>query len=167
MSDGTPQAKDATDQNTDSKREPWLSPPVRQLGLLLRQYADVRVLLFNRFMAVLIGLLLLSGGAMAYTSVNDGARIYGTVTDANGNPVANATVVLEKLDVGTIPDQRKAKTDADGQFVFTDQSDLLEFRIHATINGSKSETKHVHLYYKSQSKRIDLTIMEANGGGSA
>lgn len=167
MSDRTPHPENVTDENTGSKDERRLPSSVRQLGLLFRQYADVRFLLFNRFMVVLIGMLLVSGSAIAYTSVNDDARIYGTVTDANGDPVANATVVLEKLDIGTVPDPRKTKTDEDGRFVFTGQSDLLEFRLHATFNGSKSEMKHVHLYYKSQSRRIDLTITGTNGGNSA
>lgn len=166
MSDGTPQRKKGAEQSTDAGATRRLPPSVRQLGLLFRQYADIRFLLFNRFFAVLVGILLVSGGTLGYTSFNDDARVYGTVTDTDGEPVANATVELVELDVGTVPDPQRTKTDEDGKFVFSNQSDLLEFRIYATIGGRESETKHMHLYYKSQSKRIELTITGTEGNDS-
>jgi hypothetical protein len=143
----------------------WLPPTARQLVLLAREWLSVRALLFNRFAVVVVVVLASTVAGVAYVEANDGNRIDGRVVDADGDPVANATVVLSVISLRGVPTRETTRTDADGTFAFPDYNErgqaTLEFRIWATgPDGAESPKYRHHLDFPRQSRSIVVTLNE-------
>ena len=145
----------------------WIPPSVRQLALLVREWGSLRKLLLNRFTVILVVLVAFTAGGQAYVQANDGNRVDGTVVDADGDPVANATVVLSATSLRGVPSRMTTRTDAEGEFSFSNYNErgqaTLEFRIWAiTPDGTESERDRHHVDFPRQSRtvviRFDTTI---------
>jgi hypothetical protein len=147
------------DRETPDSRLP-VPRTVRQFWLLARETLSLRLLLLNRFVLILLLVVAASAGATAYAEANDEGTIEGTVVDSDGDPVANATVVLEKVNLKNKLVKQTQTTDADGQFRFTDAS-VLEFRIYARVDGQRTEIRRMHLLYPSQPKELTIVVPTA------
>lgn len=134
---------------------------IRQLALLVREVVSIRQLLLNRFTLVLLCLILIVGGVQGYVNTNNDGRISGTVVDADGDPVPNANVTMQEITAESVGSEQTVQTDENGQFVFRDQTDILEFRIVASKPelGTSSE-RRVHLYFRGQNTQLTLQITE-------
>lgn len=134
---------------------------VRQLALLAREVLTLRQLLFNRFTLLLVVFLLIGGGMQGYVTANNDGQISGTVVGPDGDPVANANVTMRPIGSETVGSSQTTYTDDDGQFVFRDQTRVLEFSIFASKSGlGGSPEKRTHLYFRGQN--IDVTLVITN-----
>jgi hypothetical protein len=131
---------------------------LRQLRLLLGSLT-LRRLLLNRFTIVIVAALLLTGSVQAYADMNNEGTISGRVVDEDGDPVAGATVYIQRVNIRNQLGRVNTTTDENGYYEFTNQTRLLEFRLQAVKEGvgSSTVTRH-HLYFRGQSSRIDIVI---------
>lgn len=137
---------------------------VRQL-LLLIESLTLRKLLLNRFTVVIVTFLLLAGAVQGFAAANDQGTVTGRVVDEDGDPVANATVYIERVNIRNQLGKVNTTTDADGYYEFTNQTRLLEFRIHAVKEGvGSSEVTRHHLYFRGQNTEIDIVIRRDAAG---
>lgn len=137
-----------------------LPKTLRQLALLVRNTVTLRKLIFNRFVILVIVLLLANFALVQpHVTANNGGQMSGTVVDESGDPIENATVYIQKLALKNQDPYESTTTGSDGQFTFTDKPDYIEFRIYAeTRNGQQSEVQQHHLYFRGQNK-MDLEIV--------
>ena len=113
-----------------------------------------RKLLFNRFVAVIGVIALLVSVWNVYVSMHDHGRVSGRIVDANGRPVAGATVVLWVLNFTTYVEKTRTLSDAEGRFVITD-NDSHNIRLAAEKAGvGRSARVPVRLYFRAED--IDL-----------
>jgi hypothetical protein len=137
---------------------------LRQL-LLLVESLTLRKLLLNRFTIVIVAFLLLAGSVQAYAAANNQGTVTGRVVDTNGDPVADATVFIERVNIRNQLGKVNTTTDADGYYEFTNQTRLLEFRIQAVKEGvGESRVTRHHLYFRGQN--TDITIVVRPGSAS-
>lgn len=130
----------------------------RQL-LMLLESLTLRRLLVNRFMLVIVCVALITGSVGAYAGANDDGHISGRVVDTDGDPVANATVYLQRVNIRNQLGRVNTTTDENGYFEFTGQTKTLEFRMHAVKDGlGSSKTTRHHLYFRGQNTQITIVI---------
>lgn len=121
--------------------EPLEAPPWRRL-------------LLNRFVLVPGAIAIAIVAWNAYVSTHDHGRVSGRVVDANGRPVAGATVVLWVLNFTTYVEKTHTTTDAGGRFLITD-NDSHNIRLDAEKAGvGRSPRVPVRLYFRAED--IDL-----------
>lgn len=137
-----------------------ISNTVRQIKILFGALT-LRDLLVNRLAFVIVVVLLITGSVQGYASMNADGNISGQVTDADGEPVAGADVVLQRLNIRNQLGRVNTTTDENGYYEFTGQTELLEFRITVTKEGYESTVIRHHLYFKGQNNQIDVTIYES------
>lgn len=131
---------------------------IRQLGLLIESLT-LRQVLFNRFTVVIVVFLLAAGSVQAYADANNQGHIQGQVVDGDGNPVANATVQIERVNIRNQLGRINTTTDTDGTFEFTNQTRLLEFRVWAEKEGvGRSQVERKHLYFRGQNTEFVIVI---------
>jgi len=131
-----------------------LPKTLQQIALLVRETVTLRKLFLNRFV-LLAALLVLANFVIVqpHVAANNDGRISGTVVDESGEPIENATVYIQKLELKSQNPYETTTTGNDGQFVYTNKTDYIEFRIYAeTENGQQSEVQQHHLYYRGQNK---------------
>lgn len=128
-------------------------PPLLKLA---RETVSVRRLLFNRFTILIVVVLVAAVAWQGYVVANDGGTISGQVVDADGDPVANATVTLSPQTVASVPNEQTATTGENGEFSFNDETHL-EFTIQATHPElGESDTKRFHRYFKGQQQSVTV-----------
>jgi len=137
-------------------------PTVRQLALLISESVGWRALLLNRFTVVLLLLVASFAGLSGYTETNDDGHFYGRVVDDTGEPVADARVVVRRVQLKTSEVQYSTTTDKDGYYEFENKTRILEYRITASKEGVGLVREHVHLYFRGQNNRVDLVINRTN-----
>jgi len=134
-----------------------VSNTARQIKLLFGSFT-LRDLLTNRLVIVIVLVLVVSGSVQALTSMNDDGNISGQVMNADGEPVAGANVVIQGLNIRSQTGGANTTTNENGYYEFTNQTDVLEFRLSVTKEGYKSTEIRHHLYFKGQNERIDVTL---------
>ncbi|RQH02562.1 carboxypeptidase-like regulatory domain-containing protein [Natrarchaeobius oligotrophus] len=138
-----------------------ITEPIRQIGLLVGGTLTLRRLLLHRVTILLVVTLVLAGGTMIYVNANNDGTISGQVVGPDGEPVEDATVHIWPIHLQSVQQERTTTTDANGEFEFTDQTDLLEFRIQASHDDlGTSEERHEHLYFEGQNVEIELEITD-------
>jgi hypothetical protein len=109
-----------------------------------------RGLLVNRFVIVPAVIAVVIGLWNVYVSMHDHGVVAGRVVDADGRPVAGATVVLWVLNFTTYVEKTRATTDATGRFVISD-NDSHNIRLAAEKQGLGRSTRvPVRLYFRAQ-----------------
>ncbi len=117
---------------------------------------------------VLLAVLLVSGSAMAF---QDPYPIYGTVTDADGNAVANATITVVNLET---EEELEDTTDANGNYVielinmpsgYSEDDDIRVTAENATLSGTGSTS--IDSSKDTPGSRVDIVLGEAAGDGLA
>lgn len=130
-------------------------PPLLKLA---RETVSLRGLLFNRFTILVVVLLVAAVAWQGYVAANSDGNVTGTVVDADGDPVTNATVTLSPQTVASVPSPQSTTTDENGEFAFRDNTHL-EFTLQATHGDlGESDTERYHLYFEGQSKDVTLVI---------
>jgi hypothetical protein len=137
---------------------------LRQLRMLLGSLT-LRRLLLNRFTIVIVVALLLTGSVQAYADMNNDGNVSGRVVDEDGDPVAGATVYIQRVNIRNQLGRVNTTTDENGYYEFTNQTRLLEFRIQAEKDGvgSSPVTRH-HLYFRGQNSQITIVIQSDADG---
>jgi hypothetical protein len=106
-----------------------------------------------------LGFLLLAAGLAIVTPANGNSRVgtlAGKVVDAQGKPVAKATVTIETSD-GLHP--HATSTDANGRFAFV-RFEKGQYDVHASSSGTSSNwLKRVPI---RSGKRTEITLRLAN-----
>lgn len=138
----------------------WIPSTIRQFWILARNGLSWRTVLFNRFTIILVAIVLITAGAQAYVNTNDSGVISGQVVDEEGDPVADVTVVIEKVDLKNQVGRQTQTTDSTGQFRFSD-ANVLEFRIYAQNDKTKSNVHQIHLYYRGQPRQVTLVLNQS------
>jgi uncharacterized GH25 family protein len=99
----------------------------------------------------------------AQTRKKTGATISGTVLDADGKPVANASVTCETSS-GMKP--RAVHTDSKGRFFITGLKQE-NYDLRASRNGAYSDWERNIPLGKSQTKTVTLQLLNGNTATSA
>ena len=131
----------------------------RQLLLLVRTTVSLRRLVRNRvtitLLAVVIGIALIQG----YVLIEGEGHIEGTVVDADGDPIENAAVELERIDLRVTSTADETTTDENGYFSMQND-EAIEF--YVTVDHDEYETERVrhHRYFSSQDVELRI-VMES------
>ena len=123
-----------------------------------------RRLVLNRFVLVpgVIAVLVIVWNL--YVSTHDHGRVSGRVVDADGRPVAGATVALWVLNFTTYVEKVRATTDADCRFLITD-NDSHNIRLAAEKPGvGRSPRVPVRLYFRSEDIDLSAPLVLADSG---
>lgn len=121
-----------------------------------------RTILFNRFVVVPSVLAVVVLVWNIYVATHNHGVVVGRVVDANGNPVAGATVALWIFNFTTYEEREHVTTDARGDFRFSNNPSY-KLQISAEKPGvGRSDRIPVFLYFRSQD--IDLSLPLRLGG---
>lgn len=107
--------------------------------------------------------ILFAQDADAQTKKKTGATITGTVLDADGRPVANASVTCETSS-GLKP--RAVHTDKSGKFFITGLKQE-SYDLRASRNGAYSDWERNIPLGKNQTKTVNLQLLNGNTVTSA
>jgi Carboxypeptidase regulatory-like domain len=117
-----------------------------------------RRILFNRFVLVPAAILLAVALWNVYVATHNHGLIAGRVIDANGQPVAEATVALWVFNFTTYEERERVKTNADGTFRFTNNPSH-RIQISAEKQGvGRSPRIPVFLYFKAQDTTLEAPL---------
>jgi uncharacterized GH25 family protein len=114
-----------------------------------------RKLIFSLMLGIAI---LFAQDIHAQTRKKTGATITGTVLDADGKPVANASVTCETSS-GSKP--RAVHTDSKGRFFITGLKQE-SYDLRASRNGAYSDWERNIPLGKSQTKTVTLQLLNGN-----
>jgi hypothetical protein len=123
-----------------------------------------RAILLNRFVlvpgAIVVAIVLWN----VYVATHNHGIVTGRVVDANGRPVAGATVALWTYNFTTYEEKAQVKTDADGIFRFTDNPSH-RIQVGAEKPGvGRSQRVPVFLYFRSQDTALDTPLRLVQSG---
>lgn len=111
-------------------------------------------LLGNRFVWVPLVLVILIGGWNAWVFTHNHGIVAGRVVDADGKPVAGATVRLWVFNFTTFVEKASTTTATDGSFRFTGNPSH-NIQISADkVDAGRSERISVRLYFASQDREL-------------
>jgi Carboxypeptidase regulatory-like domain len=111
-------------------------------------------LLRNRFVWVPLLLVVLIGGWNAWVFTHNHGIVTGRVVDADGKPVAGATVRLWVFNFTTFVEKASTMTEADGSFRFTgNPSHNIQISADKSDAG-RSERISVRLYFASEDRAL-------------
>lgn len=111
-------------------------------------------LLRNRFVWVPLLLVVLIAGWNAWVFTHNHGIVTGRVIDADGKPVAGATVRLWVFDFTTFVEKASTKTAPDGSFRFTgNPSHNIQISADKPDAG-RSERISVRLYFASEDREL-------------
>jgi hypothetical protein len=119
-------------------------------------------ILGNRFVIVPGLLAAIVVGWNSYVTLHANGILTGQVVDASGEPVAGAEVTLYRLNFITEVKAGQTRTDAQGQFRFTDnRSHLIE--LQATSRQGTSPRVTVRLWFRAQDRSLDAPLRLSDG----
>jgi carboxypeptidase family protein len=120
-------------------------------------------LLVNRFTVVLVSIAVAVAVWNVYVSLHDHGVVEGKVVDADGRPVAGATVVLWVLNFTTYVEKTRATSDADGRFVIRG-NDSHNVQIGAEKVGvGRAARVPVRLYFRAEDVTLTTPLVLAPG----
>lgn len=123
-----------------------------------------RRLLLNRFVLVPGGIALGIVAWNAYVSAHDNGLVAGQVVDAQGRPVADASVALWTLQFTTYVEKTRTRTTPDGRFRFTDNNSHNIQLAAGKPGAGFSGRIPVRLYFKAQDVVLREPLRLAEGG---
>ena len=120
-------------------------------------------LLRNRFVLVPLVLLVLIAGWNVFVLTHNHGIVTGRVVDAEGRPVAGATVRLWVFNFTTFVEQASITTAPDGSFRFTDNpSHNIQISAEKPDAG-RSERIAVRLYFAAQDRALPQPLRLEKG----
>lgn len=139
-------------------------PTIIRQFMVIGESLSLRQLVLNRFVGIIVILLLATAATQGYAQTNDDGHVSGRVVDENGDPVANATITIERVNIRNQLGKMRTTTDANGYYEFTGKTQLLEFRTQAVKDGvGSSVVERHHLYFRGQNTNINLVIRSGTG----
>jgi hypothetical protein len=114
--------------------------------------------LFTAFATFLTAMALVCGLAAQDKRPNEDANtrsVQGVVTNASGNPVANAVVQLKDTKQLQI---RSFRTAADGSYHFAGLGANIEYELKADFEGATSGTKTLSIYNTQKTATVNLKL---------
>ena len=121
-----------------------------------------RRILSSRFFIVPAVLIVGIGAWNLYVDAHAHGLLQGSVVDATGKPVADATVVLSVHDFVTQVEKARTQTDANGQFRFNDNDSHL-IQLEAQDHGMRSPRITVRLWFRAQDRDMAEPLRLAPG----
>jgi len=121
-----------------------------------------RHILFSRFFIVPAVLIIGIGAWNLYVDAHAHGLLEGSVVDAAGKPVADATVILSVHDFVTQVEKARTQTDASGRFRFDDNSSHL-IQLEAQDHARRSKRVTVRLWFRAQDRVVIEPLRLAPG----
>jgi hypothetical protein len=112
-----------------------------------------RRILLSRFFIVPAALLLGIGAWNVYVDMHAHGLLEGSVVDAAGKPVADATVILSVHDFVTQVEKARTQTDAAGRFRFDHNPSHL-IQLQAQTKTEASPRVIVRLWFRGQDRVV-------------
>jgi hypothetical protein len=122
-----------------------------------------RRVLLSRFFIVPATIGVLAIGWNSYVSLHAHGLLAGRVADRDGRPVAGATVVLFTHDFVTQAEKERTKTDAQGEFRFTDNNSHL-IQLQALDGSQASQRVTIRLWFRAQDRLIRSPLVIGPAG---
>jgi hypothetical protein len=121
-------------------------------------------LLRNRFVVVPLLLVILVAGWNGWVFTHNHGIVAGRVVDADGKPVAGATVRLWVFNFTTFVEKASTTTAADGSFRFTGNPSH-DIQVSADKEGGgRSERISIRLYFASEDRKLRAPLrLERHG----
>lgn len=117
-----------------------------------------RALLLNRYIVTFGSIAAVTLAWNLYIAMNDDGIIRGRVVDADGRPVAGASVVLSERTLLVTAPRDRVTTDADGRFTFTGHRfHRIWLEAAKPGVGSHPQTEY-RMYFKGQNIVLDDPI---------
>lgn len=117
-----------------------------------------RAFLLNRYIVTFGSIAAVTLAWNLYIAMNDDGIIRGRVVDAEGGPVAGATVVLSERTLLVTAPRDRVTTDADGRFTFTGHRfHRIWLEAAKPGVGSHPQTEY-RMYFKGQNLILDDPI---------
>jgi Carboxypeptidase regulatory-like domain len=110
-------------------------------------------ILRSRFFIVPVILLGVIAGWNLYVDRHAHGLLRGSVVDAAGQPVPNATVILSVHDFVTQVEKARTRTDAAGRFRFDDNNSHL-IQLEAEAGTASSPRVTIRLWFRGQDRTI-------------
>jgi len=108
----------------------------------------------NRFVWVPLVLFVVIGGWNGWVATHNHGIVSGHVVDANGKPMAGATVRLWVFNFTTFVETATTTTDADGSFRFTGNPSH-NIQVSADkLGAGRSDRVSVRLYFASEDRKL-------------
>lgn len=114
----------------------------------------MRTLLLNRFTLTFGGIALAVALWNIYVAANDGGRLTGYVTTADGARVAGATVVLSRKTVTSVERIASARTDAHGAFAFDHHGQYAVVLSARKAEIGSAPRRTIRLWFRDQNRDI-------------
>ena len=112
-----------------------------------------RRILLSRFFVVPVTLVIAIAGWNIYVDLHAHGLLQGSVVDALGHPVANATVILSVHDFVTQVEKARIRTDPAGVFRFDDNNSHL-IQLEARSGTAASPRVTIRLWFRGQDRTI-------------
>jgi hypothetical protein len=121
-----------------------------------------RRLLLSRFFLVPVVLTLGIAGWNVYVDLHAHGLLQGTVVDATGRPVPDATVILSVHDFVTQVEKARTRTDDAGRFRFTDDNSHL-IQLEAQTKTVTSPRVTIRLWFRGQDREVAQPLRLSRG----
>ena len=108
-------------------------------------------ILLSRFVVVPLSIAVIVVVWNIYVSLHDHGLLVGHVVDADGHPVAGATVILFTHDFVTQVEKARTSTDSDGAFRFNDNNSHL-VQLQAQDGNLTSRRITLRLWFRAQDR---------------
>jgi len=131
-----------------------------QLLKLAQETITWRTLLLNKLTVLLIVVMIIAVPLQVYATSNGDGHIQGKVVDADGNPVENATVIIQIIPLEGVVKSQTTMTDENGEFEFKNQTDLLEYRIVVEKEGVGSTQNRGQLLFPGENRYFRIVLDE-------
>jgi len=118
----------------------------------------LRTLLLNRFALTLGGILGLALFWNIYVAANNDGLLYGQIVDANGTPIAGASVKVVGRKLTLSAPFGETTTDDEGRFSF-EGVDEYSFVVSAKLDDASSQGRLVRLWFKGQNYSVSPPIV--------
>lgn len=116
--------------------------------------SEPKLLRAPRFVGLVACVVLVAGWNL-FVVLNDDGIVVGRVVDADGAPVAGASVVMYEAGLLVSSPRQQTSAAADGTFRFADHGQH-HFRLEASATGfGRSAPMTVRLYFRNQNTALD------------
>ena len=121
-----------------------------------------RRVLFSRFVVVPVVIAVAVGAWNLYVALHAHGLLEGRVVNASGKPVEGATVTLFVHDFVTQVEKAKTRTDAEGDFRFTNNDSHL-IQLQARDGTAASPRVTIRLWFRGQDRVLRQPLQLAPG----
>lgn len=121
-----------------------------------------RRILLSRFFIVPAALLVAIAGWNIYVALHAHGLLQGSVVNASGHPVPDATVILFVHDFVTQVEKARTRTNPAGRFRFDDNNSHL-IQLEAQSGNASSPRVTIRLWFRGQDRTITEPLRLPSG----